>query len=64
MIFAPIIKFFKGEEAREAVPGRFSDFLIHASEEEKIAVFTEAAHKANEDQMRVFTAAGLKPETL
>lgn len=32
----------------------FSDFLLKASEEEKIRVFREAAHQANEDQRALF----------
>ena len=30
--------------------GSFADFFLHASEEEKERVFTEAARRANEDQ--------------
>ncbi len=59
MTFATIIKFFKGDEAREAVPSLFSDFFMHASEEKKTVVFTEAARMANEEQMRTFEKARL-----
>lgn len=38
----------------------FSDFFLNASEEEKKRVITEAARKANEDQLRVFNEARLK----
>ncbi len=45
------------------VPGKydgFSDFFLRASEAEKKAVFTEVAHKANEDQQKTFREAKLK----
>ena len=38
----------------------FSDFLLHASSDEKKAVMQEAARKANKDQMKVFEEARLK----
>lgn len=38
----------------------FSDFFLHASDEEKKVVFTEAAHRANEDQQKTFREAKLK----
>lgn len=34
------------------ISGTFSDFLLHAPQEEKIAIFREAAQKANEDQQK------------
>jgi hypothetical protein len=37
-----------------------ADFLLHASEEEKIKMFMEAARKSNEDQLKVFNEAQLK----
>lgn len=60
MTLATIIRFFKGDEAREAIPSRFSDFFMHASEEKKEAIFTEAAHRSNEEQMRTFEKARLE----
>lgn len=38
----------------------FSDFFLRASKKEKEAVFTEVAHKANEDQQKTFREAKLK----
>ncbi|HYC34304.1 MAG TPA: hypothetical protein VEC13_01075 [Candidatus Paceibacterota bacterium] len=38
----------------------FSDFMLHASLEEKKKVIAEAAHKSNEDQMKVFQESKLK----
>lgn len=35
----------------------FSDFFLHATDAEKEAVLTKAAHRANEEQLRVFTEA-------
>jgi len=37
-----------------------SDFLLHASSDEKKKVITEAARRANEDQFKVFSKAQLK----
>ena len=42
---------------------RLSKFLLHASEEEKRSVFTEAARKSNEDQRKIYKEANLKLET-
>jgi hypothetical protein len=56
-----IKNFFKGKAA--AKPREYSglsDFLLHAPLEEQKRVITEAAHKANEDQMKVFKAAQIK----
>jgi len=36
-----------------------SDFLLHAPQEKKIEVFTEAAKRANEDQRRTLERAGV-----
>ena len=60
MTFATIIKFFKREDTREAIPSHFSDFFTNASEEKKEAVFNEAARMANEEQMRTFKKARLE----
>jgi len=38
----------------------FSDFFTHASPEEQINVLTEAARRANEDQLKVFNEAKMK----
>lgn len=38
----------------------FSDFFLRASEDTKKKVITEAARKANEDQLKVFKDAQLK----
>lgn len=37
-----------------------SDFLLNASDAEKKEVITEAAKRANDDQLKVFNAARLK----
>lgn len=37
-----------------------SDFLLRASPDEKKKVIAEAAHKANEDQLKMFNKARLK----
>jgi len=52
--------FRKSEQKKE--PGRFSSFFLHASDEEKKKVFTEAARQANEEQREVFRRASLKPK--
>lgn len=43
--------FKKHEEVKR--PGSFSDFFLHASDEEKRKVIEEAARRANEDQRRL-----------
>lgn len=43
--------------------GKFSEFFLHASEEKKERVLKEVAHKANEEQMAVFTKSKLKAKT-
>lgn len=37
-----------------------SDFLLHASPDEKKKIITEAARRANEDQFKVFIKARLR----
>ena len=39
-----------------------SDFFMHAPADEQKKVFTEAARRANEDQMKVFQEARMKVE--
>lgn len=58
-----ITKFFKGEKEKTAKYGGFSDFFIHAPREAKEKVIAEAAHKANEDQLKVFNEARVKVGT-
>ncbi len=59
-----IKRFFKGNEKGSAAGYKgVSDFLLRASAEEKKAVFTEAAHKANADQLKVFNEANVKMKT-
>lgn len=36
-----------------------ADFFRRATEEEKIAVFTEAARRSNEDQRKIMREAGI-----
>lgn len=57
-----LFNLFKKNDAKER-PGRFSDFFLHASEEEKGRVFKEAAHKANEEQREIFLKSHLKTKT-
>ena len=54
---------FKGKETEgpEKYKG-LSDFFMHASPDEKKKVFTEAARRANEDQMKIFKQAQLTTE--
>lgn len=54
-----LINFFKKTKQPEKHHG-FADFFLHASEEEKIKVLTEAARRANEEQREVFRKAQLK----
>ena len=52
---------FKGEGKKNISDyAGFSDFFLRASDEEKKKVITEAAKKANEDQLKVFHNARLK----
>ncbi len=39
-----------------------SDFFMHAPRAEQMEVFTEAARRANEDQMKIFQEARMKVE--
>jgi hypothetical protein len=47
----------KAEKTSVVEYSGLSDFLLHASPEKKIAVFTEAARRANEDQRKTFERA-------
>lgn len=38
----------------------FAEFFLHADSKEKMRIFTEAANKANKDQMDVFKKASAK----
>lgn len=40
--------------------GKFSEFFLHASEENKERILKEAAQKANEEQMIIFKKSQLK----
>ena len=51
--------FFRKTKQKEKTKG-FSEFFHHASPVEKIKVFTEAARRANEEQLEVFTRSQLK----
>lgn len=49
---------FKGKKTEETKKyTSASDFFMHAPADEQKKVFTEAARKANEDQMKVFRQA-------
>ncbi|MEK9131412.1 MAG: hypothetical protein AAB447_00705 [Patescibacteria group bacterium] len=49
----------KKPESLEKYTG-VSDFMVHASYDTKKKVFTEAARRANEDQLKTFREARLK----
>ena len=56
---------FKGKEIEKKPKAPleyagFSDFFIHAPLDEKKKVITEAARRANEDQLKVFRERRLK----
>jgi len=57
-----LFNLFRKIEPREK-SGRFSDFFLHASEQEKERIFKEAAHKANEEQRELFLQSHLKTKT-
>lgn len=50
---------FKKVEEKEKTAS-FSEFFLHASEDQKHKVLKEAAQKANEDQREVFLKSKLK----
>ena len=52
-----IYKFWKPKEEKS---GTISDFFLHATEKEKEEVFSEAAHRANDEQMEVLLKSQLK----
>ena len=47
-----LLDFFRKRKKTEE--SRFSDFFLHATEQEKEKIFWEAARKANEEQREVF----------
>ncbi len=56
-----ITRLFKGKNKESASEyAGLSDFLLRASSDEKKRIITEAAHRANEDQFKVFSKARLK----
>lgn len=58
-----IFNIFKKRTKIPAGASHFSDFFLHASDEQKKKVITEAAKRANEEQMAVFKKFHLKPQT-
>ncbi|MBM3204077.1 hypothetical protein FJZ55_09270 [Candidatus Woesearchaeota archaeon] len=54
-----IFKIFGKTETKNKT-GKFSNFLLNASEKKKEKVFLEAARKANEDQKKIFEQYRLK----
>lgn len=50
----------KAEEVKKYTSA--SDFFMHAPADEQKKVFTEAARRANEDQMKIFQEARMKVE--
>ena len=60
MILEKIAAFLKLKLGKPKEYKGLADFVLRASKVEKERVFTEAAEKANEDQLRVFKEAELK----
>ncbi|PIR89324.1 MAG: hypothetical protein COU07_00285 [Candidatus Harrisonbacteria bacterium CG10_big_fil_rev_8_21_14_0_10_40_38] len=54
-----LFNLFRKTEQKEK-SGKFSDFFLHASERRKEEILKEAAHKANEEQRKVFPKSHLK----
>ncbi len=54
-----LLNFFRETKYKEK-SGRFSDFFLHTSDNEKKEVLKEAARRANEEQREVFMKARLK----
>lgn len=48
---------------KTAIYEGLADFFLHAPVDEKKKVIKEAAHKANEDQLKVYKEARLKTKT-
>lgn len=56
-----IKRFFMQERKRSVSKYTgLSDFLLHASPDEKKKIITEAARRANEDQFKIFIKARLR----
>ncbi|MBU3965347.1 hypothetical protein KJ695_04140 [Patescibacteria group bacterium] len=53
------LNFFRKTKYKEK-SGKFSDFFLHTSDNEKKEVLKEAAHKANEEQRELFIKSRLK----
>ena len=45
--------FWKKQVNKSKANDELSDFLLHASEEEKLRIFTQVAHQANKDQQEM-----------
>jgi len=58
-MFAKLIKLFKRGSKKRKYSG-LSDFFLRAPEDEKQKIITEAARRANEDQLRIFNRARIK----
>lgn len=57
-----LLTIFRKKE--KVTSGKFSDFLLHAPEKQREAVFKEAARQANEEQRKVFEQSRLKAENI
>lgn len=55
-----VINFFKGKKEENTKYNGFSDFFRHAPKEAKERVITEAAHRSNEDQLKIFNQSRVK----
>jgi hypothetical protein len=57
-----LLNFFKksGKNHATEKSGRFSQFFLHTSDEDKKQVFIKAARRANEEQREVFSESQMK----
>ncbi|MFH1048372.1 MAG: hypothetical protein V1732_01770 [Patescibacteria group bacterium] len=56
------LNFFRKTKYKEK-SGKFSDFFLHTSDNEKKKVLKEAAYRANEEQRAVYQKANLKAKS-
>ncbi|MBU3925464.1 hypothetical protein KJ854_06080 [Patescibacteria group bacterium] len=57
-----LLNFFRKTKYKEK-SGKFSDFFLHTSDNEKKEILREAARKANEEQRDVFMKSRLKAKS-
>lgn len=56
------LNFFRKTKYKEK-SGKFSDFFLHTSDNEKKEILKEAAYKANEEQRDVYLKSRLKAKS-